>query len=402
MPVPHPARFRILTAATVDVTVDKFLKGFIAAQLRRGYQAEVACADGPYAAAMRADGFIVHSVAFTRRVVSWRHPVALVQLVRLMRARRYSIVHVHNPVAQVLGRIAARIAGVPLVVYTSHGFQFHESRPRWQRAAILRLERWLGGMTDLVFTQSLEDAETAVVEGLAPASNVRWIGNGIDLAPFRTAGDPIAARRALGLLPDDRVVGFVGRVVREKGVVDLVEALTLVRRAVPGAKLVVIGDTLASDRDRAVTAELRQAIARGGLGDAVVFAGYRDDVPRLLSGLDVFALPSWREGMPRSIIEAMAAGLPVVATDIRGSREEVVSGETGWLVPVGNPARFADALIQLLRHRDQAAAMGAAGRQRAFALFDEQMVFERQFAAYEAAAETVDGRAHRPAAATGP
>ncbi|HEY3248027.1 MAG TPA: glycosyltransferase family 4 protein [bacterium] len=384
MTTPLPASPRVLTVATVDVSVAKFLRGFIEAQQEAGYAAEAACADGPYAAAMRADGLRVHTIPFTRRLLSWRHPVALVHLLRLLRRRRFDVVHVHNPVAQVLGRIAARLAGVPVIIYTSHGFQFHESRPPLARWAILQLERLLGRYaTTELFTQSIEDAHTAVEQGIMPADRVVWIGNGVDLESFARPMDALRVRAGLGMSARDRVVGFVGRLVREKGIVELIEAMAAVRRAVPAVRLLVVGDTLASDRDSGAKAIVAAAIDRAGLSDAVVFAGFRDDIAELLSAMDVFTLPSWREGMPRSIIEAMASGLPVVATDIRGCREEVVAEQTGLLVPVKDAAALADALIRLLSEPALAARMGREGRRRAVEMFDERVVYARQLAVYE-------------------
>jgi len=373
----------VLSVTTVDVTMEKLVGGLLRALREEGYAVEGACADGPYAEGLRAEGFRMYPIAFTRRVVSFRHPIAFAQLVSLIRRRRYHVVHVHTPVAQVLGRIAARLTGVPLVIYTSHGFQFHESRPRWAQWAIRRVERWLGRWaTDLLFAQSSEDAQAAVGMGFMPPERVIWIGNGVDIARYGPTPTTPIRRQALGLRDADCVVGFIGRVVREKGVLELMDAMARVHAVVPDARLVVIGDTLASDDEAGVKAGIRLKIAQYGMDAAVIFAGFRDDVPALLPLLDVFVLPSWREGMPRTIIEAMASGLPVVATDIRGCREEVVDGETGLLVPPRDAAALAEALIRLLTDRALARRMGAAGRQRAVNLYDERLVIDRQLQAY--------------------
>jgi glycosyltransferase involved in cell wall biosynthesis len=384
-----PPAVRVLSVTTIDLTMGKLLAGLLAALRAEGYRIEGACADGPYAARLRAEGFVIHPIAFTRRVVSVRHPVAFAQLLRVMRRGRYHIVHVHTPIAQVLGRIAARLAGVPLIIYTSHGFQFHQSRPRWMRWAILQMERWLGRWaTDLLFTQSAEDAQTATDLHIVPADRVVWIGNGVEVERFGPDRVLTTGRAALGLRERDRVIGFVGRVVREKGVVELIEAMAQVRAAVPEARLLIIGDTLASDTDAAAKAAIRHRIALHGLEHAVIFTGFRDDVAAMLPLLDIFVLPSWREGMPRTILEAMASGLPVVATNIRGCREEVIDGETGLLVPPRDPATLADALIRLLSQPTLARQLGTAGRRRAFEVYDERLVIARQLQAYRAGLQT--------------
>jgi glycosyltransferase involved in cell wall biosynthesis len=179
-----------------------------------------------------------------------------------------------------------------------------------------------------------------------------------------------------------RVVGFIGRIVREKGIEELIEAMAYVTSREPQARLLIVGDTLASDGDTEAKEVVKKAILKYGLQDKVRFAGLRDDVPRLLTALDIFVLPSWREGMPRSIIEAMATGLPVVATDIRGCREEVVHGDTGLLVPPKDPRELGEAILSLVCDDSLARKMGKRGREVALDWFDEDAVIERQIEAY--------------------
>lgn len=377
-----PRPVRVLTLTTVDITLGKLLPTLIHALAKQGYISESASADGSYAEELRAEGFQVHRIAFKRRVFTTSHLVAFVQVYRLLRRRKYDVVHVHTPFAQVVGRIAARLAGTPIVIYTSHGFQFHESRSPAVRRCIIEIERFLGRYTDMIFTQSREDAQSAVEIGIAPAEKVLWIGNGIQLRRFSPGTADASVRAEFGLDAEHRVIGFIGRIVREKGIVELIEAMSRVVAAAPEARLLVVGDTLASDGDTAAKSIVETAIARLGLRDKVRFAGLRDDVPRLLRAMDMFVLPSWREGMPRSIIEAMATGLPVVATDIRGCREEVIHGETGLLVPPKRADLLADAIISLVTDRERAALMGERGRARALEWFDEEKVVERQLKAY--------------------
>src|SRR5688500_2377633 len=216
---------RVLTLTTVDITLGKLLLPLIHALRDEGFVSECASANGSYAEELRAEGFEVHSLPFKRKVMTLSHIAAFIRLYRLMRRRRYDVVHVHTPFAQVIGRIAARLAGVPVVLYTSHGFQFHDSRSPWARAMIIGIERLLGRWTDLIFTQSKEDAETAVRIGIAPGDRVLWIGNGIQLDRFKPKSAEVSVRGEFDLEPDHKVVGFIGRIVREKGVVELIEAM---------------------------------------------------------------------------------------------------------------------------------------------------------------------------------
>ena len=180
-------------------------------------------------------------------------------------------------------------------------------------------------------------------------------------------------RAALDTDGDAVVVVVIGRLDAEKGYPELLAAAARI-----DAHLWVIGERLPSDHAGSVDAAFAAAEDDPALAPRLRVLGARDDVPDLLAAADMFVLPSHREGMPRSIIEAMMSGLPVVATDIRGSREEVVDGETGLLVPVGDVAALAAALGRLAGDADLRRRMGAAGAARARALYDERKVIARQ------------------------
>jgi glycosyltransferase involved in cell wall biosynthesis len=231
-------------------------------------------------------------------------------------------------------------------------------------------------MTHVLFTQAEEDARAARRLRLCRGGVVEAIGNGVDPARFAPDADGAVRRRVRAELavPADRVaVVVIGRLVAEKGYPELFEAM----RAVD-AELWVVGERLESDRTDRMDAVLARVEGDPDLSARIRFLGYRGDVPDLLRAADIFTLPSHREGMPRSIIEAMMSGLPVVATDIRGSREEVVDGETGALVPLGDVDALAAALRRLAADPALCARQGAAGRARALAEYDEARVVERQ------------------------
>jgi glycosyltransferase involved in cell wall biosynthesis len=169
----------------------------------------------------------------------------------------------------------------------------------------------------------------------------------------------------------------IGRLVREKGYFELLEAFVRVVGQVEDARLVTIGGALESDHDDAAT-EIHAMARELAIGHRVHFLSFRDDVERILAASDVFVLPSHREGMPRSLLEAMAMGLPSVVTDIRGSREAITEGETGRIVPVGDVERLAEAMIELLGDSELAARFGAAAQRYAREHFDERVVIAQQ------------------------
>ena len=375
-------RIKVLQLAAVDVTVKFLLLPLIDRLIEEDYEVHAACSPGPHLQELEGRGYSVHSIPIVRGISPFSNLSSVWRLYRLIRCERFDVVHAHTPVAAALGRVAAKLARVPVVIYTAHGFYFHEMMAPWKRRLIIWVEKVLGRCcTDMLFTQSSEDQETAIRAGIANEGKIIWIGNGVDVSAFRVECDP-AVRAGLGLSPNDKVVGFVGRLVREKGVEELLKAMGQVIKEIPEAKLLVVGDTLASDRDRRTTERLQELIQRNNLEATIKFTGFREDIPELLAIMDLFVLPSHREGMPRSILEAMATGKPVVATNIRGCREEVVHGETGYLVPVNDPDKLAEAIIGILSDRVLAERMGEAGRQRAVDFFDEGQVLEKQLSVY--------------------
>ncbi len=369
---------RVCQLCAVDFTLKTFLLPLIDGMRDRGWDVTAVCADGPRIAGMRSAGYRIETVPIARSMNPILAAQTLLALVCLFRRRRFDVLHAHTPVAALLGRIAARIAGIPLVVYTAHGFYFHDEMPRFKRSLFVMLERLGGRFTDLLFSQSAEDAEDAVRERIARPESILAIGNGVDVARFDPlkvgAGD--TARESLGIPWDAFVVGMIGRQVKEKGVADFLAAAQIVVARNPQTWFLLIGERLASDHASGVEAEL--AAARTALGERLVTPGLRSDIPELLSAMDLFCLPSWREGMPRTIIEAMMMGKPVLATDIRGAREEVVTEQTGLLVPTRAPNALALAMERFIADREWARRLGDAGRQRALLLYDEKKVVALQ------------------------
>lgn len=366
---------KICQLCAVDFTLYHFLLPLMDGMRAAGHDVVGVCADGPLLEKVRTRGIRVEPVAIARSLNLARHFRAYRALVKFFKRERFDVVHVHTPVAAMIGRAAAWRAGVKHVAYTAHGFYFHERMAAWKRAIVVMLE-WLGGrLTDTLFTQSEEDAAAARRLHLGPKQRIWAIGNGVDAAAFHPPADAErAAIRAEFGTPDDRVViAMVGRLVAEKGYPELFAAMRHV-----DAELWVIGERLASDHASSIDAALAQAETDAVLRGRIRLLGYRGDVARLLRGADIYTLPSHREGMPRSIIEAMMTGLPVVATNIRGSREEVVPQATGLLVPVNDVAELAAALNRLVDDAAMRARFGAAGRARALDLYDERKVIARQ------------------------
>ena len=357
---------KIVEVTNVDFSLRHFLLPLMRGAAARGHDVLGVSADGALLDEVRAEGLRVEALPLARSlspVAQWR---ALWAMVALFRRERPDLVHAHMPISGFIARLAARIAGVPRVAYTCHGFLFNQPGP-WPRRALGLVVEWLGGrMTDVTMTVSTEEAADA--RRLHIARDAIPIGNGRDPARFHP--DPTARTRIraeLGVSDDRIVIVIVSRLVRHKGYPELLAAMA----DLPDAELWVVGERLASDHGQ----DLEPLFA--GAGPQVRRLGYRRDVAAILAAADIFTLPSHFEGLPMSVIEAMLTGLPVVATDIRGPREQVVDGQTGILVPPATVGPLAAALCRLVADAGMRARMGAAGRERALALYTEGAVLER-------------------------
>jgi glycosyltransferase involved in cell wall biosynthesis len=279
---------------------------------------------------------------------------ALRRLCELMVLGGYEVVHTHSAKAGALGRLAAERAGTPRVVHTFHGFPFHEFQSRPRRAAYVGIERYLARRTDIFLAVGGAVAAEAVRRGIAVPERIRVINPAIEQSagPAGPAARA-AARGRLGVPVGCRVVGTVGRADYQKAPETFVDAIAGLDR--DDVYAVWIGDG-------PMRQEMETRAARRGLEGRFLCAGHRDDVPDLLPGLDVFAMASRYEGLPCAVAEAMAVGLPVVATAVNAVPDVVLPGETGLLVSPERPRQLAAAINYLLNEPAEAARMATAGR----------------------------------------
>jgi len=368
---------RIAHVTTVDLSLRYLLLNQLASIRDAGYEVVGISAPGPDVDVVEAEGIRHIAIPMTRQFTPCADVLSLWRLYRAIRRERFAIVHTHTPKPGLLGQVAARLAGVPIVINTLHGFYFHDHMHHaWRRFYILT-EKIAARCSDVILSQNSEDIQTAIREGICHPEKIKYLGNGIDVRRFNPANlDPetlAQKRRELGLPADAPVVGFVGRLVAEKGVLELLAAARTVVERLPGVRFLFVGPV---DREKsdAITPELA---AEYGLSEVCVFVGRRQDMPEMYGLMDVFALPSHREGFPRSPMEASAMGVPCVLTDIRGCREAVTHEQNGLLVPLGDVPALADAITTLLTDRDKARQMGEAGRQMALERFDEREVFRK-------------------------
>jgi len=306
---------------------------------------------------------------------------ALFRLWLIFRREKFLIVHTHSPKAGFLGRIAARLADIPIIIHTVHGFHFHDYTPYLLKKFYILLEKIAAACCDLIFSVNQEDIAIALKEKICAPSKIVPLGEGgigIDLKIFNPeAISPEAKRqkrRQIGIPDEAQVIGFVGRLAaKRKGFLDFLKAAQEVVKKCPHAYFLIVGEPDYGKEDAVEPEKAKEY----GLWEHCKFVGWRasSEMPSFYSIMDILALPSLFEGIPRAIMEAAAMGVPVVATNVKGNREVVIPNQNGLLVPFGDVTALAEAMVNILSDPEKAKAMGRSGRQLAEKRFDEKIVF---------------------------
>jgi glycosyltransferase involved in cell wall biosynthesis/ribosomal protein S18 acetylase RimI-like enzyme len=370
--VTSPGRpFRVAHLTTVDLSLRFLVRPQLLSVIEAGGEAVGVSAPGPWVDELEAAGIRhVPLTASTRGMSLGNDFKAIAQLWRVLRREGFTVLHTHNPKPGLYGRVLGRLAGVPLVVNTMHGLYATEDDAPPKRAVVYSLEAVAARFSDVELHQNEEDLEFCRRTRILPKGKGALLGNGVDLERFdRDRVDPGARSRLRaewGAAEDDVVVGIVGRLVAEKGYPELFEAAT---KLGDGYLVVVVGPDDPEKSDALPPDAVANARAAG-----VRFLGMRTDMEDLYSAMDLFVLPSHREGFPRAAMEAAAMGLPVIATDIRGCRQVVDDGVNGLLVPVLDPMRLGEAIRKVGDDRKVLEEMSEASARIARERFDENEV----------------------------
>lgn len=355
---------------TVPITLEVFLRPFAHALREKGWRVDALAAGASSNESVRASFDAVHDAQWSRNPLDPRNLLEASAVRDLVRAGGYDVVHVHTPVASFVTRFALRRRGPggPVVIYTAHGFHFVRGQGALANAAFYALEHTAAGWTDWLVVINDEDLEAARRFGTIPPERVRLIpGIGVDVDAYRPAGEDErrAARERLGLADGDFALLMVAEFTRNKRHGLLLKALDLARDLPVVTLLCGEGPT---------TEPTRRMAERLGLGSQVRFLGYRTDVPELLAASDALVLVSRREGLSRSVLEALASGVPVIGTATRGIADAV--GDAGWIVR-DDPAELAAAIRQAVADPDEARRRGALGRKRAVERYALPLIVEQ-------------------------
>jgi glycosyltransferase involved in cell wall biosynthesis len=315
---------------------------------------------------------VINLPSLVRRISPWNDLKTFILFWSLIRRYKPHIVHTHTSKAGVLGRLVAWLTRVPVIIHKPHGHVFYgHFGPRLSRF-FLFIEGLLGGITDHVVALTPMEARDYRTLRVLTADQISIIHSGVELNRYHiTAKKRQQKKKELGILPDSLVIGYVGWLIPIKGVSYLVRAMKNVAEKYPKSLLVLVGK---GDNKGAEEMRIKEQVKNLGLADRVYFLGWRSDVDEIMGCFDIFVLPSLNEGMGRVLVEAMAAGLPIVASRVGGIPDLVKDGKNGLLVPPADPAVLADAISSLLENKETRKRMGKAGRKMCRQYSTEAMV----------------------------
>jgi glycosyltransferase involved in cell wall biosynthesis len=374
---------RVLQVCNTAFYLDRFLAPLVRAIRESGHHVDVVCEGEPVTRGKLGDGVEVFPFTYPREMSPLQFARAIRAMRKIVRRGRYDCVASHNRNASIVGRSTAFLERVPVNLYTAHGFYFHDDQGRAAHTATLGLETALARITDFTLSQSEEDMKMMVARGFIRADRIQHIGNGIDTRRFFPRREErVSLESDLGLRSNVFRVAATGRLVRGKGFSDLLVAFAAFHRRHPASQLVIIGGNIDQDLD-AYAAELMEESKRLGLTTegttpSFVVTGLTNRVPDYLATADVFVIPSYREGLPRALIEAMSAELAVIATDIRGCREAVVHEDSGFLYAPHDTTRLEARLEELFASPELRTRLATRARKRAIEHFDERDYVQRQ------------------------
>lgn len=338
---------------------------------RRHFEPTVVCLyndDGVPAQQIKAMGIPVIGLGMTYK---WRLD-ALYRLYMVFRHTQPTILHTWMFHANLLGRVIGRLAGIPIIITSRHSVRIGG---KWRE----HLKGWTVKLDDKIIAVCEMARQLEIENAHAPPEKVVVIYNSIDWRKFADT-NPLARnsiRQALNISPNAPLIGAVGRLTPAKGFDILLQSFVKIHHQIPDARLLLVGDGALRQLLETLTRQVN-------LTDSVIFTGTRNDIPHILKALDIFILSSLWEGLPNTILEAMAASVPVIATTVGGVPEVITHQENGWLIPPNNVTALTDAVIYLLQNPSERHRLGANGQKRVKNSFDAEFTAQKTINLYQA------------------
>ena len=299
----------------------------------------------------------------SREISPFKDLIAIVQIYRLLRKFEIDIVHTHSSKAGVVGRIAAKLANVKVIVHTIHGFSFHDFMSKTKRKTFIVLERIMAIITDVLLLVSKREKLIALELKIKPRKIIETIYNGVDFLPFSKSFSNEVLRKELGFDSSHFIIGFSGRFSQQKALHILIEAFSIIHREFPQTRLLLVGDGI-------LKIDLKKQSERLKISNKIVMTGFQDDVAPFYQVMNIFVMTSLWEGLSRCLAEAMYSKLPVIATDVGGTSDAVINFETGWLIKPNDVHAVVDSLREAILNPELSREMGENGYKFARSSFD--------------------------------
>lgn len=361
----------------VDFGITIFLLPQIQTMQKHGWEAHAVCPTGKDSAHFYQYAIKHHAVNVTRDMTPATDMALLWQMYKLFKKEKFDVVHAHSAKMELFGQLAARLAGVPLIFYTNHGLIFRTAASPIKIWLLKKFAWFSAKLSHHIFSQAQSDLTYCIDNGLYPANKSSFLGNGIDLTAFDpTNFDEVfkkQKRKELGIPADAIVIGMVGRFVKEKGYEDLWHAFAQLAAINPKLFLLCIGNKLTNERDP-VDFNLLNTLK---INNVSLILESRNDVPELMSIMQIFAFGSYREGFPRVLMEASSMGIPIAASNISGCNEAIKQGVNGVFFEAGSVNAFSKAIESLLNNHELYNHLAANARSFALHNFDVKRVNER-------------------------
>lgn len=338
---------KVLYVTTVSRTINAFLVPHIKMLLHEGHQVDIAtCIDKPIDESLLQRGVVVYNLCFERNPLSFGNLKAFKQLLRIQKQKQYDIVHVHTPVASLVGRLLKLRYPKLKTIYTAHGYHFLKGGSKMGWLLYYPIEKVMAKLTDVTITINQEDYEMTVNK-LKPKKAYLANGVGLDLLTYKQllTTDIAKKRQELNLNEDDFVIIMIAELNENKNQIQLIKAMELLKDHIPQIKAILVGEGHK-------LAELQQEVNNRGLSQHIQFLGFRTDINELINVANIGVLLSYREGLPRNLMELMACGRKVIGTNIRGCRDIIVDETVGRMVSVGDEIGLAQEIESLYVHRD--------------------------------------------------
>ncbi len=372
-------RKKILQVCNTDFYLTRFLRPLLVALVDAGFEVHAAT-EGENIPDDLLAICTMHQVTFPKRASFVSFSESIRSLRHLIRKEEYTCVNGHNRNASIVARVAAWREKVPINLYTAHGFYFHDDQGLINWTLTLGLEGFLSLITDYTLSQSQQDTELMRQLRLIRTHRIETIGNGIDTNKFSVEEPRESVEKRLGLAHGVFRIASVGRIVEGKGFIDLVDAYARFVQEDPDhvtSELVIVGGNIDNDISP-VANRLRVLLDEYDIADKVKLTGIVDNVQDYLRASDLFVSSSYREGMPRALLEAMCAGLPIIATNIRGSSEIITHGVHGYLYPAHNVAACQTAIRRMFLSPQDRVTMRKRNRELILDHYTDISYIERQ------------------------